>query len=198
MLGGLCVLLMAVNVAAVQRPAKSKAVKTTPTAAIKAPATQPAAGASASSNTTATSGDSVKPSGEQSQQSSNGPRAGEEINWDVIASGGGPMSSVNFLLDGTLGQAVAGPSTSTNFVLNAGYWQDFGQDSYVCGDASVNGRVDISDVVFIVNYIFGSGPVPDPLAAADVNCSNRVDISDCVYLVNYIFGGGGVPCATCS
>ncbi len=138
------------------------------------------------------------PTGDAAAQKPNNPQAGEQINWDVIASGGGSMSSVNFLLDGTLGQAIAGPSTSTNYALNAGFWQDFGQGSFLCGDVSVNGRVDISDAVFIVNYIFGAGPAPNPLEAADVNCSDRVDISDCVYLINYIFGGGGAPCAACS
>lgn len=125
------------------------------------------------------------------------PQAGEKIDWDVIASGGGSMSSTNYILDGTVGQPVAGPSTSTNYALNAGFWQNFGGPAYICGDIDDNGRVDIGDAVFLVNYIFAGGAAPDPLASGDVDCTARVDITDAVYIISYIFGGGPSPCAAC-
>ncbi len=65
---------------------------------------------------------------------------------------------------------------------------------YICGDANGSGAVDIDDVVFLINYIFGGGPAPDPLAAGDADCSGGIDIDDVVYLINYIFGGGPAPC----
>lgn len=68
---------------------------------------------------------------------------------------------------------------------------------YVCGDANGSGGVDISDAVHIINYIFTSGPPPDPLLSGDSDCSNTVDISDVVYLTSYIFQGGAEPCAAC-
>ncbi len=68
---------------------------------------------------------------------------------------------------------------------------------FVCGDADGNGIVSISDVVFLINYIFAGGPEPDPTQAADANCSGMITISDAVYLINYIFGGGDAPCANC-
>lgn len=68
---------------------------------------------------------------------------------------------------------------------------------YVCGDASGNFIVSVSDVVYLLNYIFSGGPAPNPVLAGDVNCSHTVSISDAVYLINYIFGGGSVPCAAC-
>jgi len=69
---------------------------------------------------------------------------------------------------------------------------------YICGDADGNGGVSIGDAVFIINYIFGGGPAPDPLEAGDPDCSGGVSIADAVYLINYIFGGGPAPCAACS
>lgn len=69
--------------------------------------------------------------------------------------------------------------------------------SYVCGDADGNDLVNISDAVYLVNYIFGGGDAPDPLLAADADCDGIVNISDAVYLVGYIFGGGPAPCAVC-
>ncbi len=66
---------------------------------------------------------------------------------------------------------------------------------YICGDAGGDGQVNISDAVYIINYIFIPGsPEPDPLDAAEVNCDGNVNISDAVYIINYIFVGGAAPC----
>jgi hypothetical protein len=66
-----------------------------------------------------------------------------------------------------------------------------------CGDADASDAVDIDDAVYLVNYIFLSGPQPDPLDSGDPDCSGTVDIDDVVYLISYIFGGGPVPCEDC-
>jgi hypothetical protein len=62
------------------------------------------------------------------------------------------------------------------------------------GDASGDGSVDISDCVFLINYIFSGGEAPNPLITGDANCEGPVDISDVVYLITYIFAGGPAPC----
>lgn len=67
----------------------------------------------------------------------------------------------------------------------------------VCGDADGNGLVNISDAVYLVSYIFGSGQAPSPLERADCDCSGIVNIADAVYLIAFIFGGGVAPCAAC-
>ena len=68
---------------------------------------------------------------------------------------------------------------------------------FVCGDVNKSGSISISDVVYLIRYIFAGGPAPDPIASADVNCGGTVSISDAVYLINFIFGGGAIPCAGC-
>ena len=68
---------------------------------------------------------------------------------------------------------------------------------FLCGDANDSGSVSISDVVYLINYIFAGGPAPNPVIAGDANCSGAVSISDAVYLINYIFSGGAAPCAAC-
>ena len=65
---------------------------------------------------------------------------------------------------------------------------------YLSGDADNSGVVNISDAVFLINYVFNGGPAPNPLAAGDADCSGTVTISDAVYLINYIFSGGPAPC----
>jgi hypothetical protein len=68
------------------------------------------------------------------------------------------------------------------------------QDAYVCGDADASGDVDIDDVVYLIAYIFSSGPPPDPYESGDADCSVDIDIDDVVYLIAYIFSGGSDPC----
>ena len=55
--------------------------------------------------------------------------------------------------------------------------------------------IDISDLVYLVEYMFNGGPEPPNLSAADVNGSHAmpIDISDLVYLVDYMFTGGPEP-----
>jgi CubicO group peptidase (beta-lactamase class C family) len=68
---------------------------------------------------------------------------------------------------------------------------------YKCGDANGDAATDISDVVYLIAYIFSGGSAPSPLLAGDANCDHAVDISDVVYLIAYIFSGGAAPCAVC-
>ncbi len=68
----------------------------------------------------------------------------------------------------------------------------------VAGDANGSGGVDIDDVVYLINYIFGGGPPPvQDNCCGDANGSGGVDIDDVVYLINYIFGGGPPPIDIC-
>jgi PKD repeat protein len=69
--------------------------------------------------------------------------------------------------------------------------------NYLCGDANADAAVDISDVVYLIAYIFSGGSAPSPLLAGDANCDSTVDISDVVYLIAYIFSGGAAPCEGC-
>jgi hypothetical protein len=79
---------------------------------------------------------------------------------------------------------------------------DYPNDStHVAGDADRSGEVDIDDVVFLVAYIFSSGPAPNPMEAGDADSSEScestlVDIDDVVYLIAYIFDGGPDPICT--
>ncbi|MGB5105361.1 MAG: M1 family aminopeptidase [Candidatus Zixiibacteriota bacterium] len=62
------------------------------------------------------------------------------------------------------------------------------------GDCSGNGRIDIADAVFLINYIFAGGPEPSPLVLGDVDCNAMITISDAVFLVNYLYSAGPAPC----
>jgi subtilisin family serine protease len=60
------------------------------------------------------------------------------------------------------------------------------------GDVDGSGGIDVSDAVYLCDFIFNSGTTP-PLTVADVNCDLTIDISDVVYLIAYIFAGGQPP-----
>ena len=53
--------------------------------------------------------------------------------------------------------------------------------------------IDISDLVYLVEYMFGEGPPPPCFEEADVNGNGTLDIADLVYLVQYMFSGGPEP-----
>ncbi len=62
------------------------------------------------------------------------------------------------------------------------------------GDLDFSGGIDISDLVYFVDYAFIDGPPPVPmLAAGDFLCDGGIDISDLVGLVDYMFNGGSPP-----
>jgi hypothetical protein len=124
------------------------------------------------------------------------PAAGESVDWQVVAGGGAHGSSTNYILEHTVGQTAAGMGESPGYLLNQGFQQNFGE-GFICGDADGSGNVSIGDAVFIVNYIFGGGPAPNPLASADADCSGNVSIGDAVFIVTFIFGGGPAPCSAC-
>ncbi len=70
------------------------------------------------------------------------------------------------------------------------------QPDYICGDANSDDDVNISDAVFVINYIFVAGTTPDPIDSADTNCDDGVNISDAVWIINFVFAGGNAPCDT--
>jgi len=63
----------------------------------------------------------------------------------------------------------------------------------LCGDVTGDGVIDIGDVFYLINYLFRSGPAPDPLWIGNVNGDEVVDIGDVVYLINYLFREGPPP-----
>ena len=68
---------------------------------------------------------------------------------------------------------------------------------YVCGDANGDGKINVADVVYAINYLFKGGPVMKPLVAGEVNCDGKVTVADVVYTINYLFKGGPKPCQNC-
>ncbi len=61
------------------------------------------------------------------------------------------------------------------------------------GDANADEKLDLSDGIRILNYLFVGAAAPDCLDAADTNDSGTLDLSDAVKIFNYLFSGGDPP-----
>jgi Dockerin type I domain len=63
-----------------------------------------------------------------------------------------------------------------------------------CGDANSDSEVNVSDAVFIINFVFVGGAAPEHWEWANVNCDGAINVSDAVWIINYVFVGGAAPC----
>lgn len=87
-------------------------------------------------------------------------------------------------------------SSGSALDLNMNFIPDECEVLFLCGDANNDSGVNVSDAVFIINYVFVGGDAPDPIDSGEVNCDDSVNVSDAVYIINYVFVGGTPPCDT--
>lgn len=87
------------------------------------------------------------------------------------------------------GAETASPSGVLHFILGSNGPSSFDPN----GDATVT----VADLFYLVNFLFGGGPVPagaaGAVASGDANSDGSVTAADAVYLVNFLFGGGPPP-----
>jgi len=64
------------------------------------------------------------------------------------------------------------------------------------GDVNKDKSRNLSDIIYLVNYIFKGGPAPNPPELGNVNClGSTPNLADIIYMVNYVFKGGPTPCS---
>ncbi|MCD6086344.1 MAG: dockerin type I repeat-containing protein, partial [Candidatus Hydrothermae bacterium] len=61
---------------------------------------------------------------------------------------------------------------------------------FIVGDVNGDGEVDYTDLIYLANYLFASGPPPQPMASGDVNGDGDVSYTDLVMLANILYGKG--------
>ena len=99
-----------------------------------------------------------------------------------------PLDAGDIDEDGDIDVFAASSHVGTNEVK---WWENC--LDCLCGDTNGDKKIDISDVIFLINYLFKGGPAPYPLAVGDVDCDYKVLVSDAIYLINYLFKGGPEP-----
>jgi hypothetical protein len=123
------------------------------------------------------------------------------INWLRIEPESGQVSSGgyfdhNIILDAVWVKSVSGAIifSVTNGIAYDTIIVPINLHSiYLSGDANGDEKLSVSDVVYLINYLFKGGPKPDPIRSADANCDGKVTVSDVIYLINYLFKGGPKP-----
>ncbi|MEC9476952.1 MAG: IPT/TIG domain-containing protein [Planctomycetota bacterium] len=67
--------------------------------------------------------------------------------------------------------------------------------TFIRGDVSCDGLVNLVDISVIAAYVAGAGAAPVILDAADIDDDGVVHIGDAVLLANFLFAGGTPPAA---
>ncbi|MBI2448727.1 hypothetical protein HYV49_00340 [Candidatus Pacearchaeota archaeon] len=66
-------------------------------------------------------------------------------------------------------------------------------NDFLRGDANSDGFIDISDAVFILDYLFQGNVQPSCMDALDVDDNGVVEITDAVYFLTFLFLDGDKP-----
>ncbi|MEE9553111.1 MAG: hypothetical protein V3W18_02345 [candidate division Zixibacteria bacterium] len=137
-----------------------------------------------------------------------------QIDWSVIASGGGHAESGNYQADGTIGQAVAGQASSESYTIQAGYWAGFAEGSvcgiYVIGDYNGSLAFNVADIIAAFSKLKTGTPDADLFCdcagdgnfwavAMDVNNSCAFNVADVIAGFSKLKTGTPelVPCELC-
>ena len=128
----------------------------------------------------------------------------EQINWFVVASGGNTQSSsIGYGLAVTVGQPFVGKTSSSNYNLNLGFWQNFISGNCCVNRGNVDGvigpfsPVDVADLTYLVAFLWQGGVDPPCMEEANVDGVmgpfGPVDVADITYLVAFLWEGGAPP-----
>jgi hypothetical protein len=100
------------------------------------------------------------------------------IDRSVVSGGGGDRSSTNYALHDVIGEAVVGTSQSDSYKMSAGFLTP-PEPQGICGDATGNGKVTVSDGRRIFLHILDPDTYPiDNPWAADVTGNGKITVSD--------------------
>ena len=70
-----------------------------------------------------------------------------------------------------------------------------GVGPFIRGDCDQDGQRNLTDGIYLLNFLFLGGPAPSCSAACDVNSDASLNITTAVFLFNFLFLGGPAPVA---
>ena len=69
-----------------------------------------------------------------------------------------------------------------------------GGQEFIRGDADDNGSLQLTDGIFILNFLFLGGGTPGCTESADADNNGAIQLTDGIYILNFLFlGGDGTP-----
>jgi hypothetical protein len=68
-----------------------------------------------------------------------------------------------------------------------------GAPTFIRGDTNADGDLNITDGIFLLNYLYLGGTAPPCLDSADCNDDGEHNITDGIFILNYLYLGGTEP-----
>ena len=121
---------------------------------------------------------------------------------DDPAKEGTPVGLIKYTTEGyriLLSFPVSYLTDSTATLLISHAKALFGETAVIssAGDVDGSGTVSVSDVTYLVAYLFLGGPAPVSMNGADPDGTCSITVSDLTYLIAYIFLNGPDPLTGC-
>jgi hypothetical protein len=84
---------------------------------------------------------------------------------------------------------------TTQHLMNASWWRPMlSFCGFYRGDVNQDMVLDVTDVVYLINYLYKSGTAPVPFVdQGDLNHDKITDVSDIVFILNYLYKSGPAP-----
>jgi hypothetical protein len=111
-------------------------------------------------------------------------------NW--LSGSNGGMAAGDFDGDGFRDLAIGEAASGVRRVVVI-FGRGKGAATFVRGDANRDGKVDLSDAIAVLSYLFLGGRKPACAEAGDANDSGSLELSDAIYLLNHLYLGGAPP-----
>lgn len=136
----------------------------------------------------------------------NSPTQGSAVT--LANSGDGFLSEAIGNGDGTFSAFIVSPITSGHDTVIVNVTADGetvtldskpGLFYYQCGDVNGDLEVNLIDILYLIDYIYGTpvGPEPTPISTGDVNSDGDINLIDVLYLIDYIYGTPPGPEPSC-
>ncbi|HPC12221.1 MAG TPA: hypothetical protein PK112_09015 [candidate division Zixibacteria bacterium] len=122
-----------------------------------------------------------------------------QVNWQVMAGGGGSGTAGALQFSATIGQPIVGWTSATGVNVHAGFWQDFSSGQCCENRGNVDHKfsgmnpVSVADITYLIAYVFRGGPVPPCPEEADLTADGDITVVDITYLIAYVFRGEPAP-----
>lgn len=124
---------------------------------------------------------------------------GVYTDWEDFSVGGIVCSSATYSSAGSFGDVSAGECSTATYGVTQGVAIIVEELCCVVpGDANNDDNANVGDAVYLISYVFKSGPAPPCLNEGDANFDCDVNVGDAVYMISYVFKGGPAPRCGCA
>jgi len=93
------------------------------------------------------------------------------------------VDSLNPEYEGLLGSGLIDPMAALNYV-----------PPLMVGDLNNDNNIDITDIVYLIIFLYLDPTIPDPGQKADTNCDGVIDISDITNIIGFLYLDGSDLC----